>query len=82
MSAYLPSPFFPRRSASVITLYWALKGELKNTLHHTVFLTSDMEAAWRRPVFPEDFAGQRNFYVHNPAISDPSCAPAGCVCRR
>lgn len=29
-------------------------------------------------MWPEDFKGQRNFYVHNPAISDPSCAPAGC----
>ena len=66
-----------RYSCSTYMMYLGLDGSCDDLAHHTIFLAddyrgnlADIETHHRLPQDP-------SFYVHNPAITDPSMAPAG-----
>jgi phytoene dehydrogenase-like protein len=64
-------------SAGVIAYNWALDKRLKVLRHHNVFLSGFYQESWNRATDPSSLVEQPNFYVHVPAHTDQSAAPAG-----
>jgi phytoene desaturase (3,4-didehydrolycopene-forming) len=64
-------------SAGVIAYNWALDKRLKVLRHHNVFLSGFYQESWNRATDPSSLLEQPNFYVHVPAHTDQSAAPAG-----
>ncbi|GBF88243.1 phytoene dehydrogenase [Raphidocelis subcapitata] len=66
-------------SAGVIAFNWAVapSADVSGLLHHSVFLSGDFAASWRRAAAPGQLAPNPNFYVHCPSRTDPSAAPPG-----
>jgi len=72
-------------STSVVALHWALApgsvlAASELLAHHSLFL-GDAATAWGVLDTPSACEAPlpegSNFYVHNPAVTDPSCAPEG-----
>jgi phytoene dehydrogenase-like protein len=63
-------------SAGVIAYNWALDKRLKVLRHHNVFLSDFYQESWNRATDPSSLLEQPNFYVHVPAHTDQSAAPA------
>eukprot|EP00899_Mesostigma_viride_P004237 jgi/Mesvir1/13814/Mv15968-RA.1 len=64
-------------SAGVIAFNWCLDTRPDRLLHHSVFLSDEYEASWRRASTAQQLPRRPNFYVHAPARTDPSVAPEG-----
>eukprot|EP00898_Chlorokybus_atmophyticus_P008712 jgi/Chlat1/8842/Chrsp91S00684 len=56
----------------------ALDVRLDGLLHHSIFLSDEYEKSWNRASDPRSLCERPNFYVHAPARTDPTAAPAGC----
>eukprot|EP00929_Paragymnodinium_shiwhaense_P016250 TRINITY_DN12449_c0_g1_i1.p1 TRINITY_DN12449_c0_g1~~TRINITY_DN12449_c0_g1_i1.p1 ORF type:complete len:661 (+),score=157.19 TRINITY_DN12449_c0_g1_i1:71-2053(+) len=65
-------------SCGVIAFYWAMDKKVGFLQHHSVFLGAPVaaEGAWTPICSPTDIVDRPNFYVHRPAVTDPSAAPA------
>jgi hypothetical protein len=71
-----PKSFF-NIITGVIAYNWALDKRLKVLRHHNVFLSGFYQESWNRATDPSSLVEQPNFYVHVPAHTDQSAAPAG-----
>eukprot|EP00897_Mesotaenium_endlicherianum_P000927 jgi/Mesen1/10835/ME000093S10359 len=64
-------------SAGVIAFNWSLSTRVENICHHNIFMSDEYEASWQRARSAETLRKRPNFYLHAPARTDPSAAPAG-----
>ncbi|KAK9823667.1 hypothetical protein WJX72_004529 [[Myrmecia] bisecta] len=64
-------------SAAVISYNWCLDKRADQLLHHNVFLSDQYEKSWHRARSPDQLQDRPNLYIHAPARTDPSAAPAG-----
>ena len=66
-----------RYTCSTIMFYWAVDKQYPQIAHHNVFLGGDYRDSFDRIFDDHDLPRQPSFYVHAPARTDPSAAPAG-----
>jgi phytoene desaturase len=64
-------------TCSAIMFYWALDTVYPQLLTHNVFLAGDYRASFERIFRDHLLPDEPSFYVHAPARTDPSAAPAG-----
>lgn len=64
-------------TCSTIMFYWAVDKQYPQINHHNVFLGGDYEDSFKRIFNDHDLPRDPSFYVHAPARTDPSAAPAG-----
>lgn len=74
-----PAPPSHPRPPPKPAFYWAVApgADIGGLLHHTVFLSGDFRASWRRAAAPGQLAPTPNCYVACPSLTDPSAAPPG-----
>lgn len=66
-----------RYSCSSIVLHWGLDKKYKELSHHNVFLSSQYKSNLRTIFKSHALSNNPSFYVHAPADTDPTAAPAG-----
>jgi phytoene desaturase len=64
-------------SCSTYMLYLGLDGTCDEIDHHTIYLSDDYRENLTDIDRDHRLSSNPSFYVHNPAITDPSMAPAG-----
>jgi len=73
-------PRSPRRrrfSASCVSFFWGVDGELDTLDTHTLFVPDDFRHGLREIDDGQDLSRHPCFYVHAPARVDPGMAPSG-----
>jgi phytoene desaturase len=63
-------------TCSTIMFYWGVDKQYPQLAHHNVFLGGDYRDSFDRIFEDHDLPQQPSFYVHAPARTDPSAAPA------
>lgn len=66
-----------RYTSSAIMFYWGVNREYPQLATHNVFLAGDYRGSFERIFNEHTLPDQPSIYVHAPARSDPSAAPAG-----
>ena len=66
-----------RYTCSTIMFYWAVDKAYPQIAHHNVFLGEDYRGSFDRIFKDHELPREPSFYVHAPARTDPSAAPAG-----
>ena len=66
-----------RYTCSTIMFYWAVDKQYPQIAHHNIFLGGDYRGSFERIFQKHDLPEDPSFYVHAPARTDPSAAPAG-----
>jgi phytoene desaturase len=64
-------------TCSTIMFYWGVDKQYSQIAHHNVFLGGDYKASFEQIFHDHRLPDQPSFYVHAPARTDPSAAPAG-----
>lgn len=64
-------------SCSAIVIHWGLNKTYPQLEHHSVFLSDNYRSNLNRIFRDHSLADNPSFYVHAPARTDPSAAPAG-----
>jgi phytoene desaturase len=64
-------------TCSTIMFYWGVDKQYPQLAHHNVFLAGDYRASFDQIFKEHDLPQRPSFYVHAPARTDPSAAPAG-----
>lgn len=64
-------------TCSTIMFYWGVDQQYPQLAHHNVFLGGDYRASFDQIFNQHDLPQEPSFYVHAPARTDPSAAPAG-----
>ena len=64
-------------TCSTIMFYWGVDRQYPEIGHHNVFLSNDYKASFDRIFKDHSLPDEPSFYVHAPARTDPSAAPAG-----
>ncbi|HUH98101.1 MAG TPA: phytoene desaturase family protein [Anaerolineales bacterium] len=64
-------------TCSTIMFYWGVDKQYPQIAHHNVFLGGDYKASFDRIFKDHTLPAEPSFYVHAPARTDPSSAPAG-----
>jgi phytoene desaturase len=64
-------------TCSTIMFYWGVDKQYPQLAHHNVFLAGGYRASFDQIFKEHDLPQQPSFYVHAPARTDPSAAPAG-----
>lgn len=64
-------------TCSTLMFYWGVDKVYPQIEHHNVFLSNDYEASFDRIFNEHGMPDDISFYVHAPARTDPSAAPAG-----
>ena len=64
-------------TCSTIMFYWGVDKEYPQIAHHNVFLGGDYKASFDQIFHDHTLPDVPSFYIHAPARTDPSAAPAG-----
>lgn len=64
-------------TCSTIMFYWGMDKEFPQIGHHNVFLSGDYKESFDSIFDRHTLPNEPSFYVHAPARTDPSAAPAG-----
>ncbi len=64
-------------TCSTIMFYWGLDKVYPQIGHHNVFLAGDYQASFDRIFNDHTLPAEPSFYLHAPARTDPTAAPAG-----
>ncbi|GAB4481876.1 MAG: phytoene desaturase family protein [Anaerolineales bacterium] len=64
-------------TCSTIMFYWGVDKPYPQINHHNVFLAGDYKASFDKIFNDHTLPEQPSFYIHAPARTDPSAAPAG-----
>ena len=64
-------------TCSTIMFYWGVDKIYPQIGHHNVFLAGDYKASFDRIFNDHTLPAEPSFYIHAPARTDPSAAPAG-----
>jgi phytoene desaturase len=64
-------------TCSTIMFYWGIDKVYPQIGHHNVFLAGDYKASFDRIFQDRTLPEEPSFYLHAPARTDPSAAPAG-----
>ena len=64
-------------SCSSIVIHWGMDKAYKELSHHNVFLSARYRSNLKTIFREHALSDQPSFYVHAPAATDPSAAPAG-----
>lgn len=66
-----------RYSCSTYMMYLGLDGNCPELAHHTIYLADDYRAHLEDIETHHRLSATPSFYVHNPAVTDPTMAPPG-----
>jgi phytoene desaturase len=66
-----------RYTCGAITFYWGVNKTYPQLRTHNVFLSTDYRASFDRIFQDHTLPDEPSFYIHAPARTDPSAAPAG-----
>jgi phytoene desaturase len=64
-------------TCSTIMFYWGMDRSFPQIAHHNVFLGGNYRASFDQIFKDHELPAEPSFYIHAPARTDPSAAPAG-----